>query len=979
MGGVTPEPVAKFTQHLTANDLKFPYCSSTTCSRGVSFVVQDIKDAWIDWRNKHICDATSGGTTVPASAGCASTDVCGDPSYLRVWKKDSNSTVDEGIGYAMYMSMLFDEQLIFDKLWKFARKSSHLTEDGFTHWEIGSCGSVKGTGSSEDGEQDIALALVSACMKKDKGAWAASSLSVDYCLEARNLVDRLWESQIDKPGAGMDSSGNADGGLSQHPGYELMPGDQWNMPSEYPQGIVNLSYFDPAALRVFGKFRGKTLDWNKVIDRQYELVQLSQSAPGNCSGLVHQWNKYNGACQAVPWQGPVDSCAWYFDSGRVAWRQARSAFWYPSELAKSVNVIDRIGSFFSSVGIANVNGSHKLDGTPHKSEGPPFFVANAGMSIWAADHLTALAASCGDASGALVNTGVAGRQAAYDRTKAVTEPSTTYQYFNHAIRLFGLLLMSGNDVNIYERAQLVTGGTTPTCSDGVQNQNETGVDCGGACTTTCPTCADGVKNGDEVGVDCGGSCNACASCADGVKNGTESAVDCGGTCPKCADTKACLLNADCQSGLCQGSVCTPVNGATGTNNGLKGQYKCGNPSSTLNNSIHPTLQIVNNGASSVNLEDVTVRYWYETVGEAVDGKTMQVNCYYADRGCANLRFGHSAVGNSKYVQVGFTTAAGALAVGANTGTIDLGINAADWSNFDEADDWSRDATKTAFADWTKVTVYHKGMLIWGTEPGGASGSSATCTDAVQNGTETGVDCGGSCSACTSCSDGIRNGAETGVDCGGPCRACVSCVDGLKNQNESDVDCGGSCDKCDNSKTCLTASDCRSNLCTSGVCTPMASCTDGIKNQDESAIDCGGSCPKCGDAKTCNLNSDCLSQRCASGVCSAASCSDAIMNQDETGVDCGGAVCSACSAPGACTLASAVLRSGGNSGNFDTPNAVCFKVADNLNGWGCSNFEGRTLKVNGTSKACGATITKVSGYYLFDVSAGSVPWASIYWW
>lgn len=57
------------------------------------------------------------------------------------------------------------------------------------------------------------------------------------------------------------------------------------------------------------------------------------------------------------------------------------------------------------------------------------------------------------------------------------------------------------------------GGTVATCTDGIQNGGETGVDCGGSCPNSCdaePTCSDGVQNGDEEGVDCGGSCpNAC--------------------------------------------------------------------------------------------------------------------------------------------------------------------------------------------------------------------------------------------------------------------------------------------------------------------------------------------------------------------------------------------------------------------------------------------------------------------------------------
>ena len=49
-----------------------------------------------------------------------------------------------------------------------------------------------------------------------------------------------------------------------------------------------------------------------------------------------------------------------------------------------------------------------------------------------------------------------------------------------------------------------------SCTDGIQNGDETGVDCGGPDCPACPTCEDGVQNGDETGVDCGGS--DCAPC-----------------------------------------------------------------------------------------------------------------------------------------------------------------------------------------------------------------------------------------------------------------------------------------------------------------------------------------------------------------------------------------------------------------------------------------------------------------------------------
>jgi hypothetical protein len=89
--------------------------------------------------------------------------------------------------------------------------------------------------------------------------------------------------------------------------------------------------------------------------------------------------------------------------------------------------------------------------------------------------------------------------------------------------------------------------TAPTCNDGLQNGDETGIDCGGSCSPcpTNPTCEDGVQNGDETGIDCGGSCSPCPTtptCEDGIQNGDETGIDCGGSCSPCPDDNNCNQN-----------------------------------------------------------------------------------------------------------------------------------------------------------------------------------------------------------------------------------------------------------------------------------------------------------------------------------------------------------------------------------------------------------------------------------------------------
>lgn len=87
---------------------------------------------------------------------------------------------------------------------------------------------------------------------------------------------------------------------------------------------------------------------------------------------------------------------------------------------------------------------------------------------------------------------------------------------------------SGNSDWIYIDDVAITGcqGAVPdpTCTDGIQNGDEAGVDCGGSACAPCITCTDGIQNGDETGIDCGGS--FCAPCSGGgctyevIDNGT---------------------------------------------------------------------------------------------------------------------------------------------------------------------------------------------------------------------------------------------------------------------------------------------------------------------------------------------------------------------------------------------------------------------------------------------------------------------------
>jgi hypothetical protein len=73
---------------------------------------------------------------------------------------------------------------------------------------------------------------------------------------------------------------------------------------------------------------------------------------------------------------------------------------------------------------------------------------------------------------------------------------------------------------------------------------------------------------------------------------------------------------------------------------------------------------------------------------------------------------------------------------------------------------------------------------------------------------------------------------------------------------------------------------------------------------------------------------------------------------------------------------------GTSGGFGTVGGICVRTADDIVGWGCSNTDGRTLKVNGTAVTCAAGSSlpaKLGSFYYFEFTGGTHDYASFYWW
>ncbi|ADM68848.2 Exoglucanase A [Paenibacillus polymyxa E681] len=136
-------------------------------------------------------------------------------------------------------------------------------------------------------------------------------------------------------------------------------------------------------------------------------------------------------------------------------------------------------------------------------------------------------------------------------------------------------------------------------------------------------------------------------------------------------------------------------------------YRAGD-TDPANNAAKPFFNLKNKGTTPVKLSELKVRYYFTKDGS----QELQSAVDWAQVGNDNVL----RTIKDNYIEIGFSAAAGTLAAGAQTGDIQIRMNNSDWSNLNESNDYSFDPTKTSYAEWNKVTLFHNDKLVWGIEP-----------------------------------------------------------------------------------------------------------------------------------------------------------------------------------------------------------------------------------------------------------------------
>lgn len=183
-----------------------------------------------------------------------------------------------------------------------------------------------------------------------------------------------------------------------------------------------------------------------------------------------------------------------------------------------------------------------------------------------------------------------------------------------------------------------------TCSDGILNQDETGIDCGGTFCIPC-SCSNGVLDAGETGIDCGGPCNPCGTCFDGIQNGSETGIDCGGSCALICSTNSTTVGSET---CCDASPIATVYPTNCDQIGTSA-YNLNSPEITINSNPAACIPSTPSGCGAYGSEGT----WTQVdLAPGVDylqmapvsvqgfgtGNSITYHAYFQGTDCANLTY-----------------------------------------------------------------------------------------------------------------------------------------------------------------------------------------------------------------------------------------------------------------------------------------------------------------------------------------------------
>ncbi|TCI94416.1 PKD domain-containing protein [Tenacibaculum sp. M341] len=160
------------------------------------------------------------------------------------------------------------------------------------------------------------------------------------------------------------------------------------------------------------------------------------------------------------------------------------------------------------------------------------------------------------------------------------------------------------------------------------------------------------------------------------------------------------------------------------------EYK-DNSAGVNSSELKPAFQIVNESDENLPLKDFKIRYWFTP--EHTNAMVFNID-YSQPKGVTGL---YDALGAENYVELGFTNASGNLNANSKSGQIVTRLHHSGFKTHNQSNDFSYDPGKKSFKEHVMVTLYHKGVLVWGLEPDGSVQENRAPVAAFTNSTSSG--------------------------------------------------------------------------------------------------------------------------------------------------------------------------------------------------------------------------------------------------
>ncbi|MFU1793732.1 glycosyl hydrolase family 8 [Paenibacillus azoreducens] len=373
-------PNKPFPQHTT-------YTSGTIKPNNVSQSTMDsaVQSKWDSWKSAYL---------KPAGTG---------KYYVKY--QSNGDTVSEAHGYGMLATVLMagydsNAQVYFDGLYKYYKEHPSDNNPYLMAWKQNSSfQNIEGADSATDGDMDIAYSLLLA----DK-QWGSSG-SINYLQAAKDMINAIMQSDVNQAQ------------------WTLRLGD-WATDSKYKDATRPSDFM----LNHMKGFQAATGDsrWNNVIDKTYTIINSIYNNYSSSTGLLPDFVVLSGgAYKPAPadfLEGANDG-NYEYNSCRTPWRITTDYLITGDN--RALNQLNQMNTWIKgkvSSNPSSVKDGYKLNGSVVGSYNSGAFYAPFGVS--------AMTSSA--------------NQSWLNSVWSKTAGSSNEGYYEDSIKLFSMIMMSGN-------------------------------------------------------------------------------------------------------------------------------------------------------------------------------------------------------------------------------------------------------------------------------------------------------------------------------------------------------------------------------------------------------------------------------------------------------------------------------------------------------------------------------------------------------